>query len=55
LSAPIITASPPGSPHAALFYTGGADSGCALQQLHSQIRYAVFVEGFEFRSLIPAA
>jgi hypothetical protein len=30
-----------------LFFTGGADSSYALQQLHGRIRYAVFVEGFD--------
>lgn len=34
-------------PHAAVFYTGGADSSYTLQQLHPRIRYAVFVEGFD--------
>jgi len=30
-----------------LFYTGGADSSYALQQLCHQVQYAVFVEGFD--------
>jgi hypothetical protein len=37
------------SPDAGLFYTGGADSSYALQQLHGSVRYAVFTEGFDIR------
>lgn len=42
-----IGAPAPLAPDAALFYTGGADSSYLLQQLHSRVRYAVFVEGFD--------
>lgn len=35
------------APHSATFYTGGADSSYVLQQLHSRLRYAIFVEGFD--------
>ena len=37
----------PPAPHAAVFYTGGVDSSYVLQQLHSRLRYAIFVEGFD--------
>lgn len=43
---PLGTAAPRGS-HSGVFYTGGIDSSYALQQLHSRLRYAVFVEGFD--------
>ena len=32
---------------AGVFYTGGADSAYALQQLHPRLKYAVFTEGFD--------
>jgi len=32
---------------AGFFFTGGIDSSYVLQQLHPQLRYAVFVEGFD--------
>ena len=34
-------------PHVGMFYTGGIDSSYVLQQAHQQLRYAVFVEGFD--------
>jgi hypothetical protein len=37
----------PRAPHEGVFYTGGADSSYALQQLHPRLRYAVFNEGFD--------
>jgi len=33
--------------HSALFYTGGVDSSYSLQQLHSRLRYVIFVEGLD--------
>jgi hypothetical protein len=44
--APVGSARPRG-PHAGVFYTGGADSTYALQQLHPRLRYAVYTEGFD--------
>jgi hypothetical protein len=38
---------PPAPDDSALFYTGGVDSSYSLQQLHSRLRYAIFVEGFD--------
>ena len=37
----------PLSSDAGVFYTGGADSAYALQQLHTRLKYAVFTEGFD--------
>ena len=37
----------PSGPHSAMFYTGGVDSSYTLRQLHPQLRYAVFNEGFD--------
>jgi len=39
----------PRLPDAGVFYTGGADSSYALQQLHPRLRYAVFAEGFDIK------
>jgi hypothetical protein len=46
--APVTAPAPPGQ-HAGVFYTGGADSSYALQQLHPRLRYAVFTEGFDIK------
>jgi hypothetical protein len=37
----------PRGPYAGTFYTGGVDSSYVLQQLHPELKYAVFVEGFD--------
>ena len=42
-----VGAARPKGPHAGVFYTGGADSTYALQQLHPRLRYAVYTEGFD--------
>ncbi len=46
IRAPVGVAAAKG-PHVGVFYTGGADSSYALQQLHPRLRYAVFIEGFD--------
>jgi hypothetical protein len=46
---PVAASLPAPGSDAGVFYTGGIDSSYVLQQLHPQLRYAVFVEGFDIR------
>jgi len=45
----VLRDDPAASQDSGLFYTGGADSTCALRELRGSVRYAVFIEGFDIR------
>jgi hypothetical protein len=46
--APTAAIERPGE-HSRVFYSGGVDSSYVLQQKHSEVRYAVSVEGYDTR------